>query len=131
MTDTPPLDPIVVSDLRAELAKSQAEAAALRAMAQEYRVQVLDPPTPIIINNTSPVTHIDTEYELLSGEIRRGLSDGVKVGGATLVVLGIVAAVLPSMNLPAADLTTITAVTAGVSAFLSWAARHGITAQSK
>lgn len=131
MTDTPPVvDSILVSDLRAELTKSQAETAALRAVAQEYRAQVLEPPTPIVIQNTQ-VTTIETEYELLSGEIRRGLSDGVKVGGATLVVLGIAAAVLPSMNLPAADLTAITAMSAAISAFLSWAARHGITAQSK
>ena len=89
---------------------------------------VIVPPDapPVVIHNTI-VTKIDSEYELLSGEVRRGLADGVKVGGAVLVLVGVATAVVPEMHLPAADLTVITAIGAGVTAFISWATRHGIT----
>lgn len=121
MTDTPPLDPIIVSDLRAELAKAHEETAVLRAENRLFREATVE-----VIEVPASVTTINTEYEVLSAEVRKGLADGVKVGGAVLVVLGAASAILPEMHLPAADLTVLTAISAAVTAFLSWAARNGI-----
>lgn len=123
MSDTVPPTIDLLALTVADLASARLETQSLRAA-----LQAAAAPTPIVINTTKV---IDTEYELLPGEIKRAIGDGVKIGGTVVVVLGVLTAVLPSMNLPAADLTVITAASAALTAFLSWAARHGITAGAK
>lgn len=74
----------------------------------------------------SLVTKFDTEYELLSGAVKRGLADAVKIAVAVVAVLGAVTAILPAFHLPGSDLALIAGISGITSGFISWAARHGI-----
>lgn len=116
MTDAPPTDPVVEA--------LQAELALVKADVEKWKTRAFSP--PLVLRDTQ----INTEYELLGTEARRAIADGVKIGGSVLAVLGLASAVLPALHLPAGDLGELTAISAAVSAFMSWAARRGITAQA-
>jgi hypothetical protein len=72
------------------------------------------------------ITKIDTEYELLSGQVKRGIADAVKIAAALVAVLGAVTAILPAFHMPASDLALIASIGGIATGFISWATRHGI-----
>jgi hypothetical protein len=72
---------------------------------------------------SNEVTKIETEYDLLSGEVKRAIADAVKVGGSTVAVLGVISTALPHIGLPAADLAEITGIVTAASGLISLLAR--------
>lgn len=63
--------------------------------------------------------------------LKKYLGDAVPVAAVVATVLSTLAAVLPGMNVPAADVAIVSAVAAGLSKAVNWAKAHGLAAIAK